>query len=76
MKNLFVYFLAISLLAGCESSTEHGSCIGIQDEKDAGLQYKISVRNLVLGVVFFEMVFPPIVVGLNEFYCPVGAAKH
>lgn len=57
---------------GCESSTQYGSCVGLNDAKDPTLVYKYSTRNIILGVVFFQLVAPPIIVGLNELECPVG----
>jgi hypothetical protein len=68
---LLALLLLVSLL-GCESSTKYGRCVGINDVKDPTLVYKYSARNLIIGVVFFQMIAPPILVGLNELQCPVG----
>lgn len=70
MKYLLV---AMLLLTGCTSKTEFGSCIGIGKEgEDPALIYKVSTTNVVVGVVFAEMIFPTIIVALDELYCPVG----
>ena len=70
-KSLIALFLLI-LASGCESETAHGQCVGISDDKDPNLTYKVSVRNAVLSVIFVEMVFPPIVMLASETYCPVA----
>ncbi len=67
--------LAIVMLlaaAGCTSSTEYGRCIGAFDDKDPALTYKVSGWNVAMGVVFAELIVPPIVVLVDETLCPVG----
>lgn len=64
--------LAATLLVGCESSTEFGECVGVVEEKNPALVYDISAWNIAMGVIFFEMVVPPLVVLLDELECPVG----
>ena len=61
-----------SLISGCQSETDYGKCVGLGDDQDTTLHYKPSVRNIVVGVIFIEFVVPPVIVGVNEFYCPVG----
>ena len=70
MKNLIL--AALLLLAGCTSHTQYGECIGINEDKDPKLKYKADIVNVAAGVVFAELIVPPIVVLFNELYCPVG----
>jgi hypothetical protein len=67
--------LMVAALAGCASRTEFGPCVGIGDEKDPHLTYKVSARNLIVGLVFWELLAPPVVVAVDEFYCPVAAKQ-
>ena len=73
MKSLILAAVAaVVLLSGCESRTNYGSCVGVGDHQQKNLEYKLSARNLIVGVVFFELVAPPIIVLVNETYCPIG----
>ena len=71
MKTIAIV-LIMAVLSGCTTSTEFGSCVGLFDDKKPELHYKISAWNLVIGVVFFELVAPPILVVVDETFCPVG----
>jgi hypothetical protein len=72
VKKIFI-FAAIAILAsGCTSRTEHGECIGAFDEGVPDLQYKLSIKNTVLAVLFSETIFVPVIVVANEARCPVG----
>lgn len=67
---------SLPLLAGCESEREMPDgkveqCIGINDTPKPNIQYKFSAQNIIIGVIFFEMVAPPVIVALNELQCPV-----
>lgn len=64
--------LILAILAGCASETEYGKCIGAFDEKNPKLEYKLSIRNAVVGVIFFGLVLPPIFVIADETFCPIG----
>lgn len=73
MRKLYAPVLFLSLFAAaCRSETDFGECIGVADEGDPKLVYEASVYNAVLGVIFFEMVFPPIIWLLDDFKCPTG----
>ena len=74
MKKIIVSLLILCCLAlqGCESATAFGPCVGITDDKDPNLIYKPSILNIVLGILFIEVIVPPVVVVVNEFSCPVG----
>lgn len=63
--------LAIGL-SGCESETKYGKCIGLDGDESPGLHYHPSTRNIIIGVLFFELIVPPIAVVVEEFQCPDG----
>lgn len=85
MKKILLLGAAL-LLSACEGSRDipvrqpNGQtivqtvqCVGIGGEgKRAGIEYKVSTRNVVVGVLFFETVFTPVIVAINETYCPVA----
>ena len=65
--------LALALLAsGCTHETQFGECVGLWEDKEPGLKYELSVRNVVLATVFVQTVFVPIIVVAKEALCPVG----
>jgi len=74
MKKRLVPLVLALLLSACVSSTPYGDCVGAFDQAEMkpDLKYKVSTRNVVMAVVFSEMIVPPIIVILNETHCPVG----
>ena len=66
--------LGLGLATGCESERQLGDCIGINETPGPRFRYEVSVRNVVLGAIFAEMIFPPIIVLVTEWSCPVGPA--
>lgn len=74
MKTL-IAVAALALLAGCQSRTDYGDCVGMGDKQNPNLQYKLSVRNVTIGVLTLELIVPPVVVAANETFCPVGPAQ-
>lgn len=79
MKKLLPLFI-LFLLTACRSEvilpneTTPVSCVGFntpENERDSTLVYKISARNLVVGIIFFELIAPPVIVALDELWCPV-----
>lgn len=72
MKRMAFIVAAAALLAACTSRTEHGECIGLADEKKPDLQYRVSTWNVVMGVIFIETIVVPVVVAIDQVYCPVG----
>lgn len=68
--------LMVSALAGCTSKNEFGECIGAFDDKKPGVEYKISVWNTVLAVIFVETIFTPVIVVANEARCPINAPSN
>lgn len=71
MKRI-VILLALALLAGCTTRTDYGPCIGLADDKDPKLVYKVSAWNVFLGVFFFGLIAPPIFVVVDSTFCPVA----
>lgn len=77
MKRIALLIAALALTA-CRSESENlgdgkaHPCIGINGVKDSTLVYEYSARNIVLGVVFAEIIVPPVVVLLNKSQCPVA----
>lgn len=72
MKRILIVLAAALMLAACTSRTEHGDCVGIGEDKDPKLTYKLDTTNLVLGIVFVETIVVPVIVAVNETFCPVG----
>ena len=63
---------ALFALVGCTSRTDLGPCIGAFDERDPNLIYKVSGWNIAMGIIFMEMIIPPVIVIADETLCPVG----
>jgi hypothetical protein len=72
MKKILIVALAAMFLAGCTSRTEYGPCVGLGEDQNPALHYKVSVWNAFLGIVFVETVIVPIFVVVDETFCPVG----
>lgn len=77
MKRVLCALLFTLSLTGCKSAVvlKDGrtyKCVGLFGDEDRlpKLHYRASTRNIVVGAVFFQMIAPPIVVALNETYCP------
>jgi len=75
MKKLLLMVLIVTMLAGCTTRTEYGTCVGAFDDKDPALVYKLDAWNTVLAIVFFETIFVPVIVVANETLCPVDKKK-
>ena len=71
MKKILA-LVGLLALAGCEGSTQYGSCIGVGSTEQPKLRYDYSARNIVLAVIFSETLFVPLVVVLCDAQCPVG----
>jgi len=74
IKNVVACIMLVAVLGlcGCESKTEYGPCIGIVDERNPNLEYRLSIQNTVIGVICSETIFVPVIVLANETFCPVG----
>jgi hypothetical protein len=71
MKTLSISILII-LLTGCTSKTQLGPCVGIGEQQNPKLVYKLDAMNLIMGLIFIEMIVPPVIVAVDETFCPVG----
>lgn len=71
MKKIALIVTMLFAIGACESETEYGRCIGAFDTPREGLVYEASVRNIVLGAVFFQTLFAPALVIFKEARCPV-----
>jgi hypothetical protein len=71
-----VVLMASLVFAGCTTRTEYGACVGIGEHQNPKLYYKISGWNLAMGIIFFEMILPPILVAVDETYCPMGKVDN
>lgn len=72
MKNIAIIAVILAMLAGCTARTEHGECIGLADDKDPALTYKLSAMNLAMAIIFFETIIVPIVVAVDQTFCPIA----
>lgn len=68
----------LALLTACETErtlsdgVTRAQCVGINQPKDTLFNYEYSTRNIVLGVLFVEIIVPPVMVVLNDLECPVS----
>lgn len=69
---LTILVLVVAMLSACTTETEFGRCIGVADDKDPALVYKLSVLNTVLASIFVATIFVPVIVLVDETFCPVG----
>ena len=74
---LGILLVCVVMVSGCKSAVtlednKSYACIGLGNTPNPKLIYKASVRNIVVGIVFIEVIIPPVVVAVNEFYCPIG----
>jgi hypothetical protein len=75
MKRLILSLVLAASLSGCVSETEHGQCLGVQQDAERNPKkiYKLSIRNTVLAVIFSETLFVPLIVIFDRAYCPVAS---
>ena len=71
MKNIAI-ILIVLMLSGCTTSTQFGPCIGLGEDRNPALVYKLDIWNLIMGIIFIEMIIPPVVIAVDETFCPVG----
>lgn len=71
MKKTFIIVLSAVLLLGCTTHTQYGKCIGLADDKNPALIYKVDAWNVFLGIVFFETIIVPLYVVIDNTFCPV-----
>jgi hypothetical protein len=73
MRRLFAILAVAAMMAGCESSRHGLPCLGIteSDQKVPGVHYEVSIKNVVVGIIFSQTLIVPAVVVLKEFECPM-----
>ena len=71
MKTILA-LLMVAMLAGCTTETEFGKCIGLGEDKNPALVYKVSGWNVFLGIIGIELIYPPIAVLVDSLFCPVA----
>lgn len=74
MKRLALMSAAL-LLTACESERTLSDgktrpCVGINAVKDSTVVYEYSARNVAVGLIFIELIIPPVKVVFNELECP------
>ena len=72
MKKLLLIMLAVSALTGCTTRTDYGECVGVGGSRDPALHYRLDTWNVLWAVIFFETAVVPLVVILDDAYCPVA----
>lgn len=76
-KNILICIMLLFLVSsGCRSSTEFGECTGFMDKDNPNLRYDLSIRNVVIGGLFFSTIFVPVIVAAKQYKCPVGDAAN
>ena len=64
--------LAASIFfAGCQFRTQAGDCVGVWDKQRPNVEYAVSKRNILVGLVLVETIIVPAHVVLCELWCPV-----
>lgn len=64
--------IALALFAqGCTSSVKGVPCVGLMDTKKPGVEYELSIWNILVAVVFSETIIVPIIVAAKQYECPV-----
>lgn len=72
MKKLFLSILVVLTLMSCDGSTKYGECIGVFDEGNPDLVYKMSIWNGVWSAIFIETIIVPIVWAAEYARCPIA----
>ena len=73
MKKFMMLAMLAVMLSACTEATEYGECIGLNSAmEDPELIYEYNAWNIGVGIIFAELIIPPIVVVLDQLKCPVG----
>jgi len=70
---------ALAMGACTSSETINGRevpCIGAFEDPDPRYVYKVNVKNVILAVLFVEMIIPTVVIILDETRCPVSERRQ
>jgi hypothetical protein len=75
MRTLLILAVMV-LLTGCRTEAEVNGkmypCVGTNSTRNPNLVYKMSTRNVVVGIIFIETIVVPVVTVLEYLECPVG----
>ena len=69
---LLTLLLIMATFTSCTSKNEHGNCIGAFQDKDPTLKYNVDIANIAIGIIFMELLLPPIYVIRDQTFCPTG----
>jgi hypothetical protein len=75
MRQLFILLIFV-LFTGCVQKTEYGPCIGIADDRNTNLIYKMHTGNAIVSILFIETIIVPIVWINDDFFCPIGVKNE
>lgn len=75
MKSDILIILLAILATSCHYSNRHGECIGLLDDGDPTLTYKVDTWNAVWTLVGSESIVPPVIWALECVSCPTGKKK-
>jgi hypothetical protein len=75
MRKFLVLAALVTLFAGCESNRVIAGktvpCVGIDRVgENTNYVYRTSTRNVIWAVVFSETIIVPVIVVIDELYCP------
>jgi hypothetical protein len=76
IKTRFLAVLFILILVSCRESTQLAdgkmhSCVGWNNkDREIYVQYRLSKRNVAIGILFSETIIVPALVVLTQLYCP------
>jgi hypothetical protein len=76
VKRILALCVIVLLFTGCNERNQYGKCIGIGEDRDPKLSYKVDGWNFAMGIIFFELIIPPSIVLTDEFYCPSGVKQQ
>lgn len=74
--------LALALLLACGACTDRvqfadgtsHECVGVTEDREPAVRYAVDKGNVVVGVLLAETIIVPIVVALDQVWCPVDTA--
>lgn len=72
MGKFIIGAFVCALLLGCARETQYGKCVGYGQEKDPTLEYEYSTRNIVVGAIFAQTIFVPVLVFFKQLECPTN----
>ena len=75
--------LALALLLTCGACTDRvqfadgtsHECVGVTEDREPTVHYAVDKGNVVVGVLLAETIVVPIVVALDQVWCPVDTAR-